>query len=1551
MKLTQFFCADNYQRSLGRFPKLLCYTLIFVLGIGESTRAQRTSKVFTEVRSIETGLVNLQRPEGITFSPEANAFLVLGASTAGQNDSDVILIDQLSDDRTGLVTVSVDISNSINIVFDSNANRLLMLQSDGNTLFVVNAGSDGEPGTDPSETISTDQFGLENPQGIAVDSANGNLFILDSSGPRILNVIPGPNGDLSSARTSELDLSNTGLDDLRGIVLDPASGNLQIMDPEEQRLFEISPKGVIVANHDLSFLGAFMPHGMVYAPSGDRTDDPSEMNLYIAADNGADGQIIELSLTESRVLANSGQTSSTPAPGTLIQTIDTSGFDPPSPDSSGISYNGEELYIVDGEVNEIVDDTPPPQIPLFDDATVFVSLLAGTLDTTFNISTMMTDGQDPPGENPPGTLILFPNPPPAGYSDEPTGITYDAGNNVFYISDDSAREVWRADATNMNLLGSFDTLSFSTDPEGIAFNPTDGSLYIAGGADREVYIIAPNTNGFDGLPPTGDDQLTSFDTSIMDSSIQVDDPEGIAYDPDTGHLYLVGVPVTEMAQVTTDGNLVRKIDISAANPNKPAGLVVAPRSTNASLSSVYIADRGDDNDSVPGENDGMVFEIAVPPITPGNTAPVVDAGPDDMVTIPDVANLDGTVNDDGLPDPPSVTTLWSVVSGPGTVTFGDDSSVDTTASFSSAGSYVLSLSANDGELEGFDTVTIEVTGGPTVVDIPVVAGSDDAEERATGGIGGGLTSGNLDIANKTVGMRFINVGIPQGSTIVNAFVQFTVQSSDTTDITTEVPINGEAVDNPSTFINVNSNITDRPLTTATINWDPPSWPTAGEAGVDQRTPNIAPVIQEIVNRPGWTSGNALVIILGITGDGQRRAASFEDNRDGPVLHIEFTEGGGNFFPMAVDDSYTVAENSGTTTLTPAVTANDNFGGDGASSTAIVIASGPSDGTATVNDSGTPGDPTDDTIDYTPNTDFDGTDSLTYIIEDSNGDTDTATVTIEVTAVNDVPTAVDDNYTVAENSGTMTLTPAVTANDSFGGDGASSTAIVIASDPGDGTATVNDSGTPGDPTDDTIDYTPNTDFDGTDSLTYTIEDSNGDTDTATVTIEVTAANDVPTAVDDNYTVAENSGTTTLTPAVTANDSFGGDGASSTAIVIASDPGDGTATVNDGGTPNDPTDDTIDYTPNTDFDDTDSLTYTIEDSNGDTSTATVNITVNPVGGDGIIEVSVSASSDDAEERLNSSSNRMILFSNDLELVDDRDNNQIVGTRFNGLDIPNGATITNAFVQFQVDEVNSDATSITIQGEAADNAGTFTSVGGNISSRPLTAASVEWMPNPWDTVGEAGPDQRTPNIASIIQEVVSRPGWASGNSLVILFSGNGERTAESFDSGEVAPLLRVEFATEPPVNGDNLVDNPSFETDIGGWRRYNGATIQRIADGLNSDFSLEITGPASTATHGLNDRPNWVASTPAEGTQYRVTAWVKSNQSTSGILLKIREYLNGAQLGRSTKSNIVALSPDWQMVTVDHVARGAGSTLDLKVLNDDPAGPEEVFQIDEISIIIVP
>ncbi len=180
---------------------------------------------------------------------------------------------------------------------------------------------------------------------------------------------------------------------------------------------------------------------------------------------------------------------------------------------------------------------------------------------------------------------------------------------------------------------------------------------------------------------------------------------------------------------------------------------------------------------------------------------------------------------------------------------------------------------------------------------------------------------------------------------------------------------------------------------------------------------------------------------------------------------------------------------------------------------------------------------------------------------------------------------------------------------------------------------------------------------------------------------------------------------------------------------------------------------------------------------------------------LDVPVSASSDDAEE--DTVTGKVKLGSSDLELGHQDQKNQLVGMRFNGLNIPQGATITNASIQFQTDETHSGATSLMIEGEATDNALTFTNANSNISSRARArararaGATIDWAPAPWTMEGEAGAAQQTPNIAPIIQEIVERPGWSSGNALVVIISGSGRRNAESFDGDPArASVLHVEY-----------------------------------------------------------------------------------------------------------------------------------------------------------------
>ena len=221
---------------------------------------------------------------------------------------------------------------------------------------------------------------------------------------------------------------------------------------------------------------------------------------------------------------------------------------------------------------------------------------------------------------------------------------------------------------------------------------------------------------------------------------------------------------------------------------------------------------------------------------------------------------------------------------------------------------------------------------------------------------------------------------------------------------------------------------------------------------------------------------------------------------------------------------------------------------------------------------------------------------------------------------------------------------------------------------------------------------------------------------------------------------------------------------------------------------------------------------------------------------------ASLDDAEE---SGTGVMRLNSSDLDLTLDG-TYQTVGMRFNGLPIPHGARILNAYVQFAVGDASSASTALKIQGQSADRPSAFTAENGNLSSRSKTSAFASWNPPPW-TAGEAGVNQRTPDLSAIVREIVIRPGWVGGDPLVIILTGTGDRSAKAWDynSGAGAPQLHVAYdgggvpvCPDPDRDGYGnpgtsvCPNGPATDCDTNNQNVYPGAA--QICDGLNDDCS---------------------------------------------------------------------------------------------------------------------
>jgi hypothetical protein len=226
----------------------------------------------------------------------------------------------------------------------------------------------------------------------------------------------------------------------------------------------------------------------------------------------------------------------------------------------------------------------------------------------------------------------------------------------------------------------------------------------------------------------------------------------------------------------------------------------------------------------------------------------------------------------------------------------------------------------------------------------------------------------------------------------------------------------------------------------------------------------------------------------------------------------------------------------------------------------------------------------------------------------------------------------------------------------------------------------------------------------------------------------------------------------------------------------------------------------------------------------------------GGSGTINVRVSTGSDDAEEVL-SSGLVNISDSDDLDMVDGQTPVRTIGIRFQNITIPQGATITNAYLEFTASEAKSGTTSLTFEGQASDNAPTFTTATNDITSRPKSSASVTWSSVPsWST----GVAYQTPNLSAIIEEIVNRSGWASGNSLVIIVTGSGDRDAKTYENSSAqAALLHVDYGA---TGGSTAASGGAGRSGGGG-----GASQGTGTGGAGGDGSGAVGNAASGTTGG--------------------------------------------------------------------------------------------------------
>ena len=282
-------------------------------------------------------------------------------------------------------------------------------------------------------------------------------------------------------------------------------------------------------------------------------------------------------------------------------------------------------------------------------------------------------------------------------------------------------------------------------------------------------------------------------------------------------------------------------------------------------------------------------------------------------------------------------------------------------------------------------------------------------------------------------------------------------------------------------------------------------------------------------------------------------------------------------PVADDEALTVAEDSSGNTVS-VLPGDTDIDGD----TLTVTSASPTAAHGTVSCTAA------GVCTYTPTANYNGPDSFVYTISDGHGGTDTGQVSIMVTPVNDGPNAVNDSLTTAEDTAGNVN---VLGNDSDV-DGDTLTVTTATPTAAHGTVFCTAAGV--------CTYTPNADYDGSDSFTYGISDGHGGTDTATVSVTVTppTTNQPPVANDETLTLAEDaSGNVNV---------LAGDTDPNSDPLTVTSPAPSAAH----GTVACTSDGVCTYTPNANYHGPDGFDYTVSDGRGGTDTGHVTITVTPV-----------------------------------------------------------------------------------------------------------------------------------------------------------------------------------------------------------------------------------------------------------------------------------------------------------------------------------------------------
>lgn len=683
-----------------------------------------------------------------------------------------------SDEPTGL---AYNPANQYLYIADDVDNRIYEMQGPGaDGIYGTN---------DESLTsFLTTNIGSNDPEGLDFATIGGvdHLFLVDGTNNTVYVIQPGPNGIFNGGGDDVISSFNSediGITSMEGIAYNKANKSLFIAGTPKVRLAEVTLTGELIRLLDTSNALPEKPSGLDFGPGA----NPSLYMADRVIDNVNDGKLYEFQLPavttgnlQPVVDAGPNQVVNLPAMSTSLAGVVTDDGVPGGllthkwtvvnsrsisktvtfvdNDSltTGVTFPKVGTYVLrltadDNELASVdlmtVTVNGPPVVDAGIDQTVVYTdgaILNGTVtDDDLPVAGVLTttwSSLSGPGVVTFGDASLV----------DTTAAFSDPGVYVLNLRADDGGAVIS------------DTVTITATPSAV---PNQAPIVIAGPrqsiALTQTVTLSANVSD-DGLPApanltatwakaSGPGTVTIANANALTTTAEFDTPGVYVMEITVSDGELSGRDATTVTVATSPNSpptvdagpaqLVALTDGAVLNgtvqdDGKPSGQeltiawskvsgpgVVTFASANAagttatfSLPGVYILSLTADDSEVLSED---TVTITV------NRAPTVNAGDNQSIAEGETATLDAVVRDDGFPEPATLTATWSKASGPGNVTFASPNSVDTTATFSAPGSYVLQLSVSDGHLTSSDTVLIAIISGTGVNTPPTVSAGTD----------------------------------------------------------------------------------------------------------------------------------------------------------------------------------------------------------------------------------------------------------------------------------------------------------------------------------------------------------------------------------------------------------------------------------------------------------------------------------------------------------------------------------------------------------------------------------------------------------------------------------------------------------------------------------------------------------------------------------------------------------------------------------------------------------------------------------------------------------